>query len=101
VTSQAFFSGGGRGAAAVRDAAHGDARPASSRDTATAARIARIRVGILTVASKRICPPQRGQASASISNARLTSAAHAQWREVGCPSLTPSRLPSPKPPLLD
>lgn len=45
--AEAFFSGGGRGAAAVRDAAHGDARPASSRDTATAARIARIRVGIL------------------------------------------------------
>jgi hypothetical protein len=58
-------------------------------------------LGFSTVASKRICPPQRGQASASISNARLTSAAHAQWREVGCPSLTPSRLPSPKPPLPD
>ncbi len=55
----------------------------SSRDTATAARIARIASGSSTVAIKRKRPAQRGPASTSTSNARLIRSAHAQCRELG------------------
>ncbi len=65
------------------DAANGGARSVSSRDAATAARIARIASGSSTVPSKRKRPPQREHASTSISNARLIRSAHAQCRETG------------------
>jgi len=65
------------------DAANGGARSASSRDAATAARIARIASGSSTVPIKRNRPPQREHASTSISNARLIRSAHAQCRESG------------------
>src|SRR5436309_7274494 len=65
------------------DAANGGARPASSRDAATAARIARIAAGSSTVPIKRKRPPQREHATTSISNARLIRSAHAQCRESG------------------
>src|SRR5438128_1557886 len=65
------------------DAANGGARSASSRDAATAARIAPIAAGSSTVPIKRKRPPQREHASTSISNARLIRSAHAQCRESG------------------
>jgi hypothetical protein len=55
----------------------GGARSARARDTARAARIARMASGSSTVAIKRRRPPHRGQASTSISNARLIRSAHA------------------------
>jgi hypothetical protein len=61
---------------------NGGARSGSSRDNA-AARIVRIASGSSTVAINRKRPPQRGQASTSISNARLIGAAHAQCGELG------------------
>ena len=65
------------------DAANGGARSVSSRDAATAARIARIASGSSTVPIKRKRPPQREHASTSISNARRIRSAHAQCRETG------------------
>src|SRR2546422_964601 len=60
------------------DAAKGGARSARSRNAARAARIARIAAGSSRGAIKRRRPPHRGQASTSISNARLIRSAHAQ-----------------------
>src|SRR5437773_3307966 len=57
---------------------NGGARSTSSRDPATATKIARIASGSSTVAIKRRRPPQRGHASTSTSNARRIRSAHAQ-----------------------
>jgi len=67
----------------LSDGANGEARSAPSSDNARVARIARTASGASTVAIRRRRPPQRGQASTSMSNARLISSAHAQWREGG------------------
>jgi len=76
-SAQALIAGAGPGSG---DPLKGGARSASSRDLATAARIARIAPGSSTVAIKRRRPPQRGHARTSISNARLIKSAHAQCR---------------------
>lgn len=58
--------------------ASGGARSASAHDSSRAARIARTASGSSTVEISRRRPPQRGYASASISNARRIRSAHAQ-----------------------
>src|SRR5712692_8180068 len=82
--------------------AYGGARSGRSRDVARAARIARVASGSSTVAIRRRRPPHCGQASTSISNARLIRLAHASG-EASAPadrrsrSRTRSRPPVPHP----
>ena len=76
-SAQALIAGAGPGSG---DAVKGRTRSTSSRDPATAARIARIAPWSSTVAIKRRRRPQRGHASASMSKAHRIRSAHAQWR---------------------
>lgn len=68
----------------------GGARSTRSADAARLSRIARIAAGSSMVPSKRRRPPQRGQASTSMSKARRMRFAHAQCRGCGGGACAPA-----------